>query len=122
MSTNVTQIFRSSDKKTKVDYEAILKRAKKFVIDYYLPLAFLVAIIIALAWPVPGKFLSDIIVSALFLSDSMDLGQTVASGCMERETDEPLALTGLTHLTFSFLLELYRSLIMCTLFKKSTSS
>ena len=37
------------------DWKARGKRVKKFVIDNFLPLAFLVAIVWALAWPVPGK-------------------------------------------------------------------
>ncbi|EFN59401.1 hypothetical protein CHLNCDRAFT_49947 [Chlorella variabilis] len=38
-----------------VDWKAVGKRTKKFVIDNFLPLSFLVAIIWALAWPAPGK-------------------------------------------------------------------
>lgn len=38
-----------------VDWRARGRRVKRFVIDNFLPLAFAVAIIWALAWPVPGK-------------------------------------------------------------------
>ncbi|KAL4439853.1 hypothetical protein ABPG75_002854 [Micractinium tetrahymenae] len=37
------------------DWPARRRRVKKFVIDNFLPLAFAVAIIWALAWPVPGR-------------------------------------------------------------------
>lgn len=37
------------------DWRARGRRLKKFVIDNFLPLAFLVAIVWALAWPAPGE-------------------------------------------------------------------
>ncbi|KXZ49470.1 hypothetical protein GPECTOR_21g696 [Gonium pectorale] len=36
------------------------QRVKAFIIKNYLPIAFLVALGLALAWPVPGKFLADL--------------------------------------------------------------
>lgn len=37
------------------DWRARGRRLQRFVVDNFLPLAFAVAIIWALAWPVPGK-------------------------------------------------------------------
>ncbi|KAL4419051.1 hypothetical protein ABPG77_010330, partial [Micractinium sp. CCAP 211/92] len=56
-----------------VDWRARGRRVKRFVIDNFLPLAFAVAIIWALAWPVPGKA----VISVTILNGSVHVIQEV---------------------------------------------
>jgi solute carrier family 10 (sodium/bile acid cotransporter), member 7 len=45
-----------------VAWKPAAKRVQAFVITYYLPLAFAVAVIWAMAWPSPGKAVASVVI------------------------------------------------------------